>query len=142
DRASQVANLCFDAAVWEMWPHLAAGASVHFAPDSVRSSAENMRDWLVAQNITISFQPTPLAELLLRLDWPSNTSLRYMLTGGDVLHNFPPEGLPFKLVNNYGPTEATVVTTSGLVEPRPAGDCLPSIGAPIDNVLISIVDEN
>ena len=45
------------------------------------------------------------------------------------------------LVNNYGPTECTVVTTSGPVEPEPFGETLPTIGRPIDNVDVLILDE-
>ena len=47
DRASQVASLGFDAAVWEIWPHLAAGATVLFADDATRRSPQLLRDWLV-----------------------------------------------------------------------------------------------
>jgi len=54
-----------------------------------------------------------MAERLLALGWPENTSLRMMLTGGDTLHIYPPADLPFLLVNNYGPTECAVVATSG-----------------------------
>ena len=32
DRASQLANVAFDASAWELWPYLAAGASVQIAP--------------------------------------------------------------------------------------------------------------
>src|SRR5262249_57197976 len=59
DRASQVANVCFDAAVWEIWPYLAIGASLYFAEDGTVSDPELLRDWLVAQRITIAFIPTP-----------------------------------------------------------------------------------
>jgi amino acid adenylation domain-containing protein len=142
DRTSQVANLGFDAAVWELWPNLIAGASVHFAPEAARSSPEQMRDWLVARAITISFQPTPMAELMMRLPWPPETLLRYLLTGGDVLHDVPSPALPFKLVNNYGPTEATVVATSAVVEARPDARTVPSIGAAIENVTLAIVSPN
>ena len=36
---------------------------------------------------------------------PPHTRLRILLTGADTLHRRPPPGLPFQLVNNYGPTE-------------------------------------
>jgi non-ribosomal peptide synthetase component F len=60
DRASHLAGLSFDAAVWELWPYLAAGASVHLVDEFARNSAELLQDWLVAHKITISFVPTPL----------------------------------------------------------------------------------
>jgi amino acid adenylation domain-containing protein len=141
DRATLYASPAFDAAVWEIWPYLVSGASVHLPPDAVRTDPEALRDWLVAQSITIGFVPTPIAERLIALPWPMWTSLRTLLTGADTLHRYPPEGLPFTLVNNYGPTECTVVTTSGPVEPEPFGETLPTIGRPIDNVDVLVLDE-
>jgi len=142
DRTSQIANPAFDAATWEIWPSLAAGASVHFPDEDVRASAPALREWLVERKITVSFFPTALAEELLTLDWPADTSLRVLLTGGDVLHQRPRPGLPFRLVNNYGPTEGTVVATSGEVPAGEAEESLPSIGWPIDDVEAIVLRED
>ena len=87
DRASAQSALGFDAAVWEMWSYLAAGASLHLAHDAVRNDAAGLRDWLVAKRITICFAATVMAERLLRLDWPAATALRFLLTGADTLEN-------------------------------------------------------
>jgi amino acid adenylation domain-containing protein len=141
DRASHLAALGFDAAVWELWPYLVAGASVHLAGDQVRHDAEALRDWFVAQKITIGFLPTPLAERLLLREWPKQTALRILLTGADTLHHSPAANLPFVLVNNYGPTECTVVATSGPVLPAGSSNRPPSIGRPIDNTQAFILDE-
>lgn len=144
DRATQLAGPGFDAAVWEIWPALAAGASLHLADEVTRVSPELLRDWLVSERITISFLPTPLAEAALSLSWPAESALRILLTGADTLHRRPPADLPFALVNNYGPTEATVVATSGIVAPESvesdAGQ-LPSIGRPIDGTIVRILDD-
>jgi amino acid adenylation domain-containing protein len=142
DRASQVASVGFDAAVWEIWPYLAAGASLHTADDETVSNPESLRDWLVAQRITMSFIPTPMAEHLLTLPWPSGSVLRTMLTGADTLHSYPPVGLPSLLVNNYGPTECTVVATSGPVHSNNSTRQLPPIGCPIANTQVYILDES
>jgi len=142
DRSSHQAALGFDAAVWELWPYLAAGASVHLIDEAVRGTPEKIRDWLVAQQITITFLATPLAESMLLLDWPHNTALRTLLTGADTLHRRPSSKLPFVLVNNYGPTECTVVATSGVVAPDGAASERPSIGKPVDNIAAYIVDEH
>ena len=141
DRASHLAGLSFDASVWELWPYLAVGASVHLVDELARHSAELLRDWLVDHRITISFVPTPLAEELLRVKWPQSTALRIMLTGGDTLHHYPPASLPFVLVNNYGPAECTVVATSGAVVPERRDGTLPPIGRPIVNNQIHLLDE-
>jgi amino acid adenylation domain-containing protein len=142
DSASQIASISFDAAVWEVWPYLTIGASVHFAGDGIRHTPELLRNWLVAQKITISFVPTPLAERLMALEWPRGTALRVMLTGGDRLHRYPPTGVPFQVVNNYGPTECTVVATSGALQPEEQRDVLPPIGWPIANTQIYILDDH
>src|SRR5690242_5508340 len=131
DRASHVAGLGFDAAVWELWPYLTGGASVHMADEVTRSSAELMRDFLLARKLTISFVPTPLAEQMLTLEWPNQTPLRMLLTGGDTLHHYPPANLPFMLINNYGPTECTVVATSAPVLSDKRSHAMPHIGRAI-----------
>ena len=141
DRASQVASFGFDAAVWEVWPYLTAGASVHFPNDATRGSAVSLREWLLERKITVSFVPTAMAESLLELDWPAQLPLRLLLTGADTLHRYPAASLPFALINNYGPTECTVVTTSGEVVPDASKDRQPSIGRPIDNVQVHILDD-
>lgn len=140
DKASQLASPGFDAAVWEVWPYLTAGASLHLADDTVRSEPEALRDWMVAQGITIGFVPTPLAERMLALEWPSETALRVLLTGADALRSYPRPGLPFTLVNNYGPTECTVVSTSGAIIANGRREGSPSIGRPISNVQVYILD--
>ena len=142
DRATQIASPAFDAAVWELWPYLTAGASVYIPEEETRTDPGLLRDWLVAQGVTITFVPTPMAELAMTLEWPKRTALRILLTGGDTLHRYPPQGLPFAVVNNYGPTEATVVATSGLVAPLAGQSTLPSIGRAISEAWIYILDEN
>ncbi len=141
DRATMQASPGFDAAVWELWPYLVAGATVHVVDDSLRANPKALRDWLIATGITISFLPTATAESMIALDWPGETKLRYLLTGADVLHSIPLPGLPFTLINNYGPTECTVVATSGAVPPGTESSTLPAIGRPIENVQVYVVDE-
>jgi amino acid adenylation domain-containing protein len=141
DRATQIASPGFDAAVWEVWPYLTAGASIHVPTDEVRANPVALRDWLVSERISVSFLPTALAEAVLTLDWPAELPLRYLLTGGDTLHRYPPPGLSFAVVNNYGPTEGTVVATSGVVRPNPNPSGAPSIGKPIANVQAYVVDD-
>ncbi len=141
DRAILQAVVGFDAAVWELWPYLAAGASIHIPEESIRSNPEAMREWLLAEKISITFLPTAVAERMLLLDWPSNAALRVLLTGADTLRRRPAPGLPFVLVNNYGPTEGTVVATSGRVLPEDSDGRTPSIGRAIDNTQIYLLDE-
>jgi amino acid adenylation domain-containing protein len=141
DRATQIAAIGFDACGWEIWPYLAAGASIYFPEDDIRRDPEKLQNWLVSKAITISFLPTPLAEKVLLLDWPQTTALRILLTGGEKLQQHPLKSHPFKLVNNYGPTENTVVTTSGYIPVTEQTDIAPTIGRPIANTQIYILDK-
>jgi amino acid adenylation domain-containing protein len=143
DKATQMAGIAFDATVWELWPYLTAGASINLVPKNILLSSTNLRDWLLNQEITISFVPTPVAEKLLVLDWPNHSCLKTLLLGGDKLHFYPAASLPFRVVNNYGPTENTVVATSGLVKSSPSDRfSAPTIGKAIANVQIYLLDQN
>src|SRR5262249_25442690 len=106
DRATQLPGPAFDASVWESWPYLTAGASIHIPDEETRLSPHELRAWLAAQGITLSFLPTPLAEAVLKEPGLEALRLRRLLTGGDRLHAVTGT-LPFKLVNHYGPTQTT-----------------------------------
>lgn len=142
DRATQVTSPAFDATGWELWPYLTIGAQVHIVDEETRVSPILLRDWLVRQEITISFLPTALAESVIGLSWPAQTTLRYLLTGADTLRHYPSPDLPFAFINNYGPTEATVVATYGRIYPTAHAGTLPSIGRPIANTHIYLLDEH
>ncbi|MEI3648947.1 MAG: amino acid adenylation domain-containing protein [Dolichospermum lemmermannii FEM_B0920] len=140
DRTTQLAGTAFDAAVWELWPYLVVGASIYLIKSEFLLSPEILQEKLTSHHITISFIPTPLAEQLCLLPWSENTTLRTMLTGGDRLNSYPSNKLPFKFFNNYGPTENTVVTTSGQILPAESDSKFPPIGRPIANTQVYILD--
>jgi amino acid adenylation domain-containing protein len=137
-RALHTAGLSFDAAVWEIWPYLCAGATVVVTPDQERSLPSRLVEFAAGRRIDIAFLSTPLAEELVHT--PGLTPpWRLLLTGGDALRVMRmPEG--YRLVNHYGPTEATVVTTAGEVLDGP-GDGLVPIGRPIDGAVVRLCDE-
>lgn len=138
DRASHVAGLGFDASVWEIWGNLAAGAALHLIPDAARTSAPLFRDWVVSQGVTVCFASTILAQQLIAMDWPEESKLRVLLTGAERLLQRPAVNLPFLFFNNYGPTECTVVATSGLVTSD--GDTVPSIGLAANGATLHVVN--
>ena len=140
DRATQLANLCFDASVWELWPYLTAGASVHIPDEQTRLNPDTLVKWLAAEKITMTFLPTPLAEAIMDGPWPKETALRVLLTGGDRLRRAPRGELPFRFVNHYGPTENSVVTTAASVQPQGDVGEAPPIGRPIANTQLYVLD--
>jgi amino acid adenylation domain-containing protein/non-ribosomal peptide synthase protein (TIGR01720 family) len=138
-RLTQVASFGFDAAVWEIWPSLCGGATLHVCPEHVRLDPQALQRWLDHEAITQTFLPTPLAEKLLSLPWNANSSLQVMLTGGDRLQRWADATHPFELVNHYGPTESTVVTSCATVPSCPIESIGPSIGKPITNTEVYVL---
>ena len=139
-RTTQVAGLGFDASVWEMWPSLVSGASLWMVAEQERNSGEEIMKWLQSRGVTISFLPTPMAEEVLALESEAEGALRKMLTGGDRLQRYAERGKSYELVNHYGPTEASVVATCGRVEEQSGQEEAPTIGRPIDNTRIYLMD--
>jgi len=137
-RTSHLAGLGFDASAWEVWPTLAAGGTLVLVDDAIRLDPAQLRDWLVREQIEVAFAPTVLAEPMVTMSWPANSALRVLLTGADKLTARPASGQPFLFVNNYGPTESTVVATSGVVSSDGAG--IPSIGGAIAGTDIHLLD--
>ncbi|WP_139835013.1 amino acid adenylation domain-containing protein, partial [Pseudomonas sp. B35(2017)] len=133
---SSLAGFGFDAMAWEVWPALCAGATLHLAP--IHDGTEDidaLLGWWREQPLDVSFLPTPVAEYAFgqNLEHPT---LRTLLIGGDRLRQFG-RSQTFDVINNYGPTEATVVATSGLIE---AGQTL-HIGRPVANATVYLLDE-
>jgi amino acid adenylation domain-containing protein len=150
-RASQVAGQSFDASVWEVWPYLLAGASVNIADHGTILSPPRLWRWLADRGITHCFLPTALAESLLplaeseaaSLKDAAAMSLRYLFAGGDKLHRRPSRELPFRLVNLYGPTENTIISTAAEVGFAPRAEAIaPPIGGPIANTQAYVLDEH
>jgi amino acid adenylation domain-containing protein len=139
-RATQFASPGFDASVWEVWPYLAAGASVVIVDDAVRYAPARLPEWLVDNGITHCFIPTPIVDYTVRQTWPQGCALRYLLTGGDRLRRGIPAGLSFEVFNMYGPTENSVVTTWARVPEDSSDVAPPSIGRPISNVELFVID--
>jgi arthrofactin-type cyclic lipopeptide synthetase C len=133
---SSLAGFGFDAMAWEVWPALCAGATLHLAPTHEGTEdIDALLEWWRAQPLDVSFLPTPVAEYAFSQNLEHPT-LRTLLIGGDRLRQFS-RNQQFEVINNYGPTEATVVATSGRIE---AGDAL-HIGKPVANATVYLLDE-
>ncbi|WP_275667432.1 non-ribosomal peptide synthetase [Bacillus swezeyi] len=134
DNSSIYASVSFDAFVWELFPYLTAGAAVHVLNQETRLDVEQLNRYFNEHHISISFLPTPVCEQFMLLD---NHSLRTLLTGGDKLNVFKENN--YQIVNNYGPTENTVVATSFKID-KPYHNI--PIGKPIDNVNTFILNQD
>ncbi|SFI38015.1 amino acid adenylation domain-containing protein [Pseudomonas syringae] len=137
NHTASVAGFGFDAMAWEVWPALCAGATLHLPPAEVSNEQlDALLDWWIAQPLQVAFLPTPVAEYAFSRDL-SHPTLRTLLIGGDRLRQFQRDP-GFTVINNYGPTEATVVATSGRLLPDGSLD----IGKPIANTRVYLLDEH
>ena len=143
-RVAQLAKITSDISVNEIYPYLAAGASLHLVKtDEILSSSVQLQNWLISKEITIIFLPTLLAIELLALKWSKNAALKFVVVGEEHLTQMPLASLPFKVVSNYAVSENNVVTTSDsimkLEENRYA---LSPLNRPIDNTQVYILDHH
>jgi tyrocidine synthetase-3 len=143
-RISQVASSAFDAMVFEIWPCLSVGAVLCMADNETCMDPQLMKTWLIKNQITISFQSTLMAQMLLEEQWPKTViSLKVIRTAGDRLTCYPTIPYPFRFFNLYGPTEDTVWTTWTEVPVIPFEQeklRLPPIGKPVGNKQVYILN--
>jgi glycopeptidolipid biosynthesis protein len=145
DRTAMVASPGFDASAYEVWPTLfIGGALVAWVgyPDVMA-----LQSLVVERGVTSMFVPTALLHQLAAAedqDWLDQLS--HVVTGGDVLSPVAADRLrarhsQLRVVNGYGPTEATVFTTmySIAADDRFDGAVVP-IGGPLANVRVFVLD--
>ncbi|MEU4643707.1 amino acid adenylation domain-containing protein [Micromonospora sp. NPDC023814] len=141
DRCGQTANVGFDVCAMDVWPTLAAGATLVIAPGTALTDPAGMWQWQRDSATTVSFLVTPLFEAMLNEEMPAGLALRTVVVAGDRLHAHPAlAGLPFEVVNGYGPTENTILSTIEVVLPEHAST-RPPIGRPIANTTAYVLDQ-
>lgn len=141
DIMTQVVSPAFDVFASEVWPCLSRGATLFIIPDSVRKDPLLLMKWLDDNQVTITYQSTAVAEILIKQAWPESTKLRLLCTAGDRLKNIPSSALPFCFYNLYGPTEDTVYTTYYEVIKHGNFHQAPPIGKPLPYHQVLILDD-
>jgi len=142
DALLAVTTISFDIAGLELYLPLAVGARLVLASREVASASEKLMETLKAEGITV-MQATPATwQLLYGGGWTGDPDLK-VLCGGEALS---PE-LADRLLrscksvwNVYGPTEATIWSTVHRVDADDGTAGSVSIGRPLANTRIYIVD--
>jgi non-ribosomal peptide synthetase-like protein len=137
DRVCQAASLSFDLSVEEVWMAFAAGAILVPAPPDASHGGPEFADFLKTSRVTVlSCVPTILSTL--EDEFPD---IRLLILGGEACPNSlvdrwsRPER---RLVNTYGPTEATVIATfANLARHKPV-----TIGKPVPGYYIRLLDDS
>ncbi|EKD45764.1 MAG: hypothetical protein ACD_69C00150G0001, partial [uncultured bacterium] len=131
---SQCAQLGFDVSVTEIYTILLSGGVLHIMPDKIKFVPEQINDFFYKHHVNYAFLPTKLAELFFEF---KNTNLSYLIVIGEKLEKFINQ--PYRVINGYGPTEATVHVTDFMVD-KPY-DNIP-IGKAINNAKCYVVDDD
>ncbi|MEU9191384.1 amino acid adenylation domain-containing protein [Streptomyces sp. NPDC048484] len=142
-RVLQFASFSFDAASLDVAVVLAAGGTLAVATSAERDDPEALT-YLINDGALQATSVTP--SLLGVLDPAGLPGLRTLLLGAERLTaQVAAEWAPGRrLVNTYGPTEATVMVTSGAVDPGaraapPIGT--PPIGTAVEGNRLLVLDE-
>lgn len=133
-RATLFASIGFDASIWETFPYLLSGACLYPLNDDLRLDAEQLVDFLQQQVISHIFVPPLMCQQICQIQRGRLNHNINIFSGGDTLKKLTTNGLT--VINNYGPTECTVLASSILVNTN----VIPTIGKPIDNTRIYITD--
>ncbi|WP_240920209.1 non-ribosomal peptide synthetase family protein [Sphingobacterium chungjuense] len=135
----QFASPSFDAAVIDIWVPLVNGATVYLYPNN-KIVGESLLDYIVAHNI----DTVPLMPPMVLASLPTNKSIGQLHTigiGGEACTEATVKAWykKIKLINSYGPTEATVAVTNYEFkeEPNPR-----IIGNPVPYAHLFVLDEN
>jgi amino acid adenylation domain-containing protein len=151
DRVLQFASLSFDTAVEEIWPALTRGAAVVLR-DPYPWSPEELRDKVAEHGITVLDLPTAYWHELAGacaegIDVRAAPSLRLVVVGGEAMSSHrtrswrATEPRAVRLLNTYGPTEATVTATAFDVVANEAGPVVP-IGRPLPGCHTYVLDRD
>ncbi|ASS73994.1 hypothetical protein CIG75_02685 [Tumebacillus algifaecis] len=153
DTVLQFASLSFDASVAEIFPALLNGARLHVASSGARQSYEEFANMIATVGVTIAELPTVFFKLLSTYLTDEHVgklkSLQTIFVAGEALQGEVVRawhrrfGTDITIINAYGPTEATVsATANAIVGALPSDQANISIGRPMSNVQIYIVDRN
>src|SRR3569623_2035348 len=139
DAMLAVTILSFDIAVLELLLPLTVGASTVIASRETASDARALQALLIESGATLMQATLATWRRLLSDGWEGSPSLIALCGGEALTRELVVAWLPRvrALWNMYGPTETTVRSTVARVE---ACDAI-SIGRPIDNTQVYILDE-
>lgn len=145
DRCGQVANLDFDASAWEIWSALCHGRCLCIAEPAIRRDPRALGRWIVEEGLTWCFVPTVVGERLIAEEALTTAHrLRHLVVGGEQLTRLPTGDVPFRLINAYGPTEATVCATwfdtTGWRDTERGAFAPPPIGRPVCHTQAHVLD--
>lgn len=145
---AQTASQCFDISVWQFFAALLTGGKTVILPDEVIPQVSDFFELLSSNDVDIAEVVPSYLEVMLDYAEHANhlLSLSYLLVTGETLK---PELTArwfevyphIKLVNAYGPTEASDDITHYIIESKVSGFSVP-VGRAIQNMNVYILNKN
>ncbi len=141
DRVLQFASCSFDASLSEIFMALLSGACLVLVEEELIRDANRMSSFMDEEGITVVTFPPSYLRAMEKRDFPS---LRVMITAGESLHEEDAIYYAARLryFNAYGPTETSVCATYVELDPANLQHQPASIGHPIANTQILILDSS
>ncbi|MFE0179042.1 amino acid adenylation domain-containing protein, partial [Streptomyces sp. NPDC059002] len=140
----QLVSPSFDVSMADIWPTLCAGGRLVLAPARLDVTGAELGGLIRARRVTHAAIPPAFLSQMLAEDLPD---LRVLITGGEAM---PAEvrrrwSTGRAMFNQYGVTESTVISTVNLIADGAGGgegrgDAAPSIGRPIANTQVYVLD--
>ncbi|MGG4442605.1 tyrocidine non-ribosomal peptide synthetase TycB [Brevibacillus fortis] len=140
DRPGHFASISFDASVWDMFMALLTGATLYIISRDTINDFRKFEEYVHKNGITILTLPPTYA---IYLEPDRMPSLRILITAGSSASTALVEQWKEKVtyINGYGPTENTICATLWKALPHePVGQTI-TIGKPVQNTKLYIVDE-
>ncbi|WP_205863101.1 Pls/PosA family non-ribosomal peptide synthetase [Planosporangium thailandense] len=136
DRVYQGMTIAFDFSIEEIWPTWSVGATLVAGPTDSRRLGAELADFLDERAITLFYcVPTLLATIPRDLPHIRNLYVGGEACPGQLVERWSRPGR--RILNTYGPTEATVTATWCELRPgRPV-----TIGRPLPTYSVVILDE-
>ena len=148
DRVAQVTTLAFDAATLEVWGALCTGACLVDVPKVALSSGPRLEAFLHKRSISAIWLTTSYFNAVASRNPSAFAGLRVVMVGGEavdpaVMSRVFREGQPpERLLNCYGPTEATTLTTWHPITAEDAASGVIPIGRALQGRTVSVRDED
>ncbi|MGH3761742.1 amino acid adenylation domain-containing protein, partial [Actinophytocola sp.] len=148
DCVAQTAPVSFDISVWQLLTPLMLGGRVRIVPEPDSQSPASLLRATVDGGVTmLELVPSNIVALLDAGLADDPGDLRVMLSTGealtpDVLRRCVRELPGIPVHNAYGPAECTDDVTAGLCADGPDGPMTTSVGVPLANTSVFVLDEN
>lgn len=148
DKFLSSTNISFDVSIWELFLSILKGATLVLYEEEIITDVVKYTNAIVQNEITTLYiPPNILEEVYHILKTKADLKINKLLVGVEpikrqTLNQYYKLNPDIKIINGYGPTETTICSTALEYENAKKQDKIVSIGKPIGNTKIYIVDKN